>query len=138
MQSKAIEVVSERWRRIVLFGIALMLASTACGCGDDKPVVSDANKLFIEASKLIGEGQKQAALDKLNESIASEPLLWSYRERAKLLLEMGRDQDALKDCDAALQLAPEDPDLLWLKGEIAKPAAQRFQGKFKTPPSSNR
>lgn len=138
MQSKAIEVVSERWRRIVLFGIALTLASTACGCGDDKPVVSDANKLFIEASKLIGEGQKQAALDKLNESIASEPLLWSYRERAKLLLEMGRDQDALKDCDAALQLAPEDPDLLWLKGEIAKPAAQRFQGKFKTPPSSNR
>lgn len=138
MQSKAIEVVSERLRRIVLFGIALTLASTACGCGGDRPIVSDANKLFIEASKLIGEGQKQAALDKLNESIASEPLLWSYRERAKLLLEMGRDEDALNDCDAALNIASEDPDLLWLKGEIAKPAAQRFQGKFKTPPSSNR
>jgi tetratricopeptide (TPR) repeat protein len=108
------------------------------GCGDDGPKVSDANKLFIEASKLIGEGHKEAALEKLNESIADEPLLWSYRERAKLLLEMGKDDAAIKDIDAALQLAPGDPDLLWLKGEIAKPAAQRFQGKFKSPPSSNR
>jgi tetratricopeptide (TPR) repeat protein len=115
-----------------------MLVSVTMGCGDDGPKVSDANKLFIEASKLIGEGHKEAALEKLNESIADEPLLWSYRERAKLLLEMGKDDAAIKDIDAALQLAPGDPDLLWLKGEIAKPAAQRFQGKFKSPPSSNR
>ncbi|MBA4104641.1 MAG: hypothetical protein C0485_02705 [Pirellula sp.] len=115
-----------------------MLVSVTIGCGDDGPKVSDANKLFIEASKLIGEGQQEAAFEKLNESIADEPLLWSYRERAKLLLEMGKDDAAMKDVDAALQLSPADPDLLWLKGEIAKPAAQRFQGKFKTPPSNNR
>ena len=128
-----------RHRRIRYFvGTLLMLVSVTIGCGDDGPKVSDANKLFIEASKLIGEGQKEAALEKLNESIAAEPLLWSYRERAKLLLETGKDDAAMKDVDAALQLAPADPDLLWLKGEIAKPAAQRFQGKLKTPPSSNR
>ena len=115
-----------------------MLFAVTIGCGDDKPKVSDANKLFIEASKLIGEGQKEAALEKLNESIAAEPLLWSYRERAKLLIETGKDDAAMKDVDAGLQLAPDDPDLRWLKGEIAKPAAQRFQGKFKTPPSNNR
>lgn len=128
-----------RRRRLRYFvGALLMLVSVTIGCGDDGPKVSDANKLFIEASKLIGEGQQQAALEKLNESISDEPLLWSYRERAKLLLETGKDDAAMKDVDAALQLAPADPDLLWLKGEIAKPAAQRFQGKFKSPPSSNR
>jgi tetratricopeptide (TPR) repeat protein len=116
----------------------LMLVAVTIGCGDSGPKVSDANKLFIEAGKLIGEGQKETALEKLNESIAAEPLLWSYRERAKLLLEIGKDDAAMKDVDAALQLAPDDPDLLWLKGEIAKPAAQRFQGRFKSPPSSNR
>jgi len=115
-----------------------MLVAVTIGCGDGEPKVSDANKLFIEASKLIGEGQKEAAIEKLNESIAAEPLLWSYRERAKLLIETGKDDAAMKDVDAGLQLTPDDPDLRWLKGEIAKPAAQRFQGKFKTPPSNNR
>lgn len=110
----------------------------AMGCGGGKQQVSNANQLFIEASKLIGEGQKKGALEKLNASIAIEPSLWSYRERAKLLTEQGNDEAALKDCDAALQLVPDDPDILWLKGEIAKPVAQRFQGKFKSPPSSNR
>jgi tetratricopeptide (TPR) repeat protein len=109
----------------------------AMGCGGEQQV-SNANQLFIEASKLIGEGQKDAALEKLNASIAVEPSLWSYRERAKLLTEQGKDEAALKDCDAALALVPDDPDMLWLKGEIAKPAAQRFQGKFKSPPSSSR
>lgn len=113
------------------------LLTLAMGCGGEQQV-SNANQLFIEASKLIGEGQKDAALEKLNASIAVEPSLWSYRERAKLLTEQGKDEAALKDCDAALALVPDDPDMLWLKGEIAKPAAQRFQGKFKSPPSSNR
>lgn len=121
-----------------LVGALLMLIAVTIGCGDDVPKVSDANKLFIEASKLIGEGQKEAAIEKLNESIAAEPLLWSYRERAKLFIETGKDDAAVKDIDAGLQLAPDDPDLRWLKGEIAKPAAQRFQGKFKSPPSNNR
>jgi len=128
-----------RRQRIRYLVVALlMLVAATIGCGDDGPKVSDANKLFIEASKLIGEGQKEKALEKLNESIAAEPLLWSYRERAKLLIEIGKDDAALKDVDAGLQLAPGDQDLLWLKGEIAKPATQRFQGRFKSPPSSNR
>lgn len=125
-------------RRRISYYIGALLVLISIGCGDNGPKVSDANKLFIEASKLIGEGHQQAALEKLDESIADEPLLWSHRERAKLLLEMGKDDAAMKDVDAALRLAPDDPDLLWLQGEIAKPAAQRFQGRFKSPPSSNR
>jgi tetratricopeptide (TPR) repeat protein len=119
---------------IALTGLLILVM----GCDDGEQQVSNANQLFIEASRLIGEGQKDAALKELNASIAIEPSLWSYRERAKLLTEQGNDEAAMKDCDAALALVPDDPDMLWLKGEIAKPVAQRFQGKFKSPPSSNR
>lgn len=83
-------------------------------------------------------GDKDQALESLNASIADEPMTWAYRDRAKILAERGDDKAALADCDAALKLAPDDPDILWLKGEFAKPAAQRFQGKFNVPPSTNR
>ncbi len=125
--------MKDRLSHTALSGLLIL----AIGCGGEQQV-SSANQLFIEASKLIGEGQNDAAVEKLNASIAAEPSLWSYRERAKLLTEQGKDEAALKDCDAALALVPDDPDMLWLKGEIAKPVAQRFQGKFKSPPSSNR
>jgi tetratricopeptide (TPR) repeat protein len=127
------------FRRLrIAFGLALLWSEALVGCGSKEIPISNSNQLFIEASKLLGEGQKDAALEKLSQSIAVEPSLWAYRERATLLLERGKDDEALKDCDAALSLAPEDPDILWLKGEIAKPAPQRFQGKFNSPPSSNR
>lgn len=125
--------MKDRPRHMALPGLLIL----AIGCGGEQQV-SSANQLFIEASKLIGEGDNDAAVEKLNASIAAEPSLWSYRERAKLLTEQGKDEAAIKDCDAALALVPDDPDMLWLKGEIAKPVAQRFQGKFKSPPSSNR
>ena len=124
----------DRLSHAALSGLVIL----AIGCNAGEQQVSNANQLFIEASKLIGEGRKDDAIEKLNASIAAEPSLWSYRERAKLLTEQGKDEAALKDCDAALALVPDDPDMLWLKGEIAKPAAQRFQGRFKSPPSSNR
>lgn len=131
--------LSPRYKKDRLSHVALTwLLIVAMGCDRGEQQVSNANQLFIEASKLIGEEQKDAALEKLNASIAIEPSLWSYRERAKLLTEQGNDEAALSDCDAALALVPDDPDMLWLKGEIAKPSAQRFQGKFKSPPSSNR
>lgn len=125
-------------RNCTALGLALIWCIATVGCGSNETPISNSNQLFIEASKLLGEGRKEAALEKLSQSIAAEPSLWAYRERAKLLLEQGKDDEALKDCDAALALVPEDPDMLWLKDEIEKPAAQRFQGKFKLPPSNNR
>lgn len=126
------------FEQIRVLGMAFILSAAASGCGSGERPLSDSHQLFIEASKLITQGQKDAALEKLSQSISAEPSHWAYRERAKLLLEQGKDNEALKDCDAALALVPDDPDMLWLKGEIAKPTTQRFQGKFKSPPSSNR
>jgi hypothetical protein len=62
--------------------------------------------------------------------------LWALRERAKLHAERGEDQAAREDCEAALAITPDDADVLWIKGELAKPAAQRFQGVAKSPPSN--
>jgi tetratricopeptide (TPR) repeat protein len=109
------------------------------GCArDEGPTLTDANKLFLEAQQSLAAGEKEKALEQLNASIAAEPMVWAYRERAKLYAEKGDDKAALADCEAALKLVPDDVDALWIKGELAKPAAQRFQGKFKTPPSSTR
>ena len=52
--------------------------------------------------------------------------------------QLGDDKAALADCEAALKLEPQDPDAAWIKREIAKPASERFRGKFKSSPSSNR
>jgi Tfp pilus assembly protein PilF len=114
---------------------ALLLLS---GCGDDRPPVSDANKLFLEAIDFLAKGQTDKAMDALNASIAADPTVWAYRERAKLRAQQGNDKDALDDCRAALVQSPDDPDILWLQGEFAKPTAERSQGRFKRPPSDNR
>jgi tetratricopeptide (TPR) repeat protein len=123
------------WRSPVL---ALISAALLAGCGEDEPVVSDANQKYLEASDLLAKGQTDQAIEALNASIEAGPTLWSYRMRAKLLAEKGNDKAALEDCEAGLKIIPDDPDLLWIKGELAKPAAKRFQGKFKDPPSRNR
>lgn len=121
-----------------LWKIAVLLSLVICGCGKSTSATSQANDLFLEAKGFLASGDTTKALDALNQSIAAEPTLWSYHERAKLHAQLGDDQSALADCAAALQLDPEDPDAAWLKSEIAKPAAERFRGKFKSSPSSNR
>ena len=108
------------------------------GCGAQEQVVSDANQKYIEATELLANGQTEAAMQALNSSIEAEPTLWAYRARAKIYAEKGNDQAALDDCAAGLKITPDDPDLLWIKGEIAKPKDKRFEGQFKAPPSSNR
>ncbi len=118
--------------------ILILVALLSCGCGKGESSTSQSNDLFLEAKASLAAGDNAKALDLLNQSITVEPALWSYRERAKLHSQMGNDQAGLDDCEAALQLAPDDPDTLWLKAEFAKPAAQRFQGNFKAAPSSNR
>jgi hypothetical protein len=119
-----------------------LLGTTAiislAGCGAKEQVVSDANQKYIEATELLAKGQTEEAMQALNASIEVEPTLWAYRARAKISAEKGNDQAALDDCAAGLKITPDDPDLLWIKGEIAKPKDTRFQGQFKTPPSDNR
>ena len=54
------------------------------------------------------------------------------------LRQLGDDALALEDCQSGLALQPDDADLMWLQAELRKPAAERFQGAFKQPPSSKR
>lgn len=118
--------------------IASLALFASGGCGAGETPVGDANKLFIQASELIAKGDNSGALTSLDASIAAQPTVWAYRERAKLKADSGDEAAALADCESALALAPGDVDILWLKGEFVKPKAQRFQGPFKNPPSSNR
>ena len=129
-----------RIRRVDLssyLAIALSCGLSGCG-GTNEPPVSEANRLFLEAQELRAQGNTDGAIEKLAASIAAEPTLWAFTERAKLHAQAGNDRAAIEDCDAALKTFPDEPDLLWLKGELQKPKEQRFQGRFKTPPSANR
>ena len=116
----------------------MVLSLVMGGCSKSKSTTSQANDLFLKAKDFLASGDTNNALDALNQSIALEPALWSYHERAKLHAKLGDDKAALADCRAALELEPQDPDAAWIKSEIAKPASERFRGKFKSSPSSNR
>ena len=120
-----------------LFGVLIAVCLVA-GCGSDAPPASDGAQKYIEAKALLEKGQQDEALAALDASIEAEPNFWALRDRAQLLAELGKDEAAQKDCEAALAIVPEDPDVLWIKKELAKSVDQRFQGAAKNRPSSNR
>jgi Tfp pilus assembly protein PilF len=115
--------------------IALFFVVSIGACHPDKAEMTEANNSLIEARQAIDAGDTAKAMAALDRSIASRPMIWSYFERAKLHLQNGDERSALLDCQSALEISPEDPEILWLKGEIEKPANKRFQGEFKNPPS---
>lgn len=120
---------------------ALLLVSLAVvtGCGDSgEPKFDKATNHFIEAQAALESGDREKAMTHLDASIAGKPSVWAYRKRAELHLEMGNDQQALQDAKDGLALDPEDRDMKWLVGELAKPAAQRFKGRFANPPSASK
>jgi tetratricopeptide (TPR) repeat protein len=125
-------------RRIELFVGIMSTMCLLCSCTSDQPPLTNSAQTYIEAKELLDKGQKEEALAALNASIKDKPTFWALRDRARLLAERGEDGAALKDCEAALMISPDDVDILWIKGELAKPKEQRFQGQFKEPPSSNR
>ncbi|MBA3483722.1 MAG: hypothetical protein H0T51_18085 [Pirellulales bacterium] len=125
-------------RQIILILGVMFTTCLSCGCASDEPPLSNSTKTYLEAKELIAKGQKEEALIALDASIKESPTLWSLRDRAKLHAERGEDKAAREDCEAALTVTPDDLDVFWIKGELAKPKEQRFQGQFKNPPSSNR
>lgn len=124
--------------RIAIIGCVVSAPFLALGCGGEQQTISTPNELLIEARQLASEGQTDQAIEKLNASIDAGPTVWAHRLRAQLLAERGEDEAALQDCEAALELAPDDVDALWIKKELTKPKDQRFQGAFQNPPSSKR
>jgi tetratricopeptide (TPR) repeat protein len=119
--------------------VLLMFVFPASGCGDsDKGVPEAAVNHFIAASKAIADGDREAALRELTASIEQKPTAWAYYQRAKVLLDGGQESEAADDCVKGLELEPDHRDLKWFAGELKKPAAKRFRGRYKNPPSASK
>jgi hypothetical protein len=112
-------------RSLVLYLFTLLACA---GCGEGKPNLDDGAQLLIEARKAIQAGDKEAAMQLLDRSIAAKPYTWAYVERARLHGEQDNDEAARADVRAGLELEPGSSELKWIEKELKKPAAQRFKG----------
>lgn len=117
------------------------IAAIACiavmGCGErDAVELTEEQNYFVLAADALYSGDDAKALEMLAKSIETKPSRYAHYERAKLYEKQGADEQALADCAAALELQPGDKDVLWLQGEIKKPKAKRFKGRFANPPSA--
>ena len=110
--------------------VPLFIALIGCGGSGDLELDS-ASENLLSAQELIEQGDHQAALQKLDESIEATPDAWTYFERAKLHAELGNDEKANSDIAAGLKLDGKNSKLLWLRQEMKKPKTSRFK---KNPP----
>lgn len=117
---------------------AAILLLPLAGCGEKHSEVKKSNELLIEARQAIVSGDTAKAIEALNASIEAQPNTWALFELAQLQLKEGDEQAALASCVQGLELDSESADILWLKGEIEKPAEKRFKGRFKFPPSQRK
>ena len=119
-----------------------LLVSTlfmACGCGSSEEAnFGSAREAYLEAMQAAQQGDTAKAIEGLTASLAAVPAAATYMERAKLYLAEGRQDEALQDCQAALELDPENEDVKWLLGEVKKPEKERFKGDQQAPPSSGK
>jgi hypothetical protein len=109
-----------------------VISSVACQPAA-KPL-GTATDHFLAAQDALDKGDKETALRELDASIAADPQVWSYFERARLLADLKKDDQAMADCQAGLGLDPENVKLKWLRDELKKPADRRFQGRNAEPP----
>jgi tetratricopeptide (TPR) repeat protein len=114
------------------------LALISIGCGTPAAPMPSSDSLYLEAQQLYSKGQNDQAIEKLDASIDAGPTSWNYFLRARIHVQQGNDQAALADCEEGLKLDPADIKLIWLKGELGKPQAARFQGALKNPPIEKR
>lgn len=135
---RSAKIGADGFRNVFVACLATVGLWSLLGCAETETGMTKSRTSLIEARDAIAAGDSAKAIELLNASIADQPNTWAYFELAKLQLAGGDDQAALASCDAALQLDPESPDLVWLKGEIGKPEANRFKGRFKDPPSARK
>ena len=118
---------------------AAMLLWVVAGCGDSGgPELDDSAHSFIAAQQALARGDTEKAMQQLTASITARPDAWAYYQRAKLYADAGNDRAALADCQAGLQLDPENANLHWLDRELKKTAGQRFKGTNAQPPSAKK
>lgn len=81
---------------------------------------------LLEAKILLGEGQYRKALKTLRVAVSKEPGDPYLRlELAKLAARLGRMEEAAEHAETALEGAPEDPDVLFVVGEVFQRLAAR-------------
>lgn len=114
----------------------VVLCMLAGGCGGQQ--LPDAVNYHMEAIVAAEKEDYETAIEMITRAIERNESSDALLDRARFQLAMGRDEEALADCRAGLNLEPDHPDLVWLKGEIEKPADWRFQGPNAQPPSHHR
>ncbi len=119
-------------RRASSLATLLLGSFLLAGCASEE---ESAREKFTSAYSAIAAGDTEAAMELLGESIETSPTSYAYYQRARLLTDADKVDEALADCEAGLQLEPEHADLKWLQDELQKPADKRFKGRNANPPS---
>jgi tetratricopeptide (TPR) repeat protein len=107
------------YRRIVLSLLLPLLLGSSLPAAAAQPLRADAEYRFLIAKSLAEEGRLLDALAELDRALAAagdEPYL--RLERAALLFQLGRLDEAAEEAAAARVAAPADPDVLRLQGRI--------------------
>ncbi len=107
-----------------------------CGGSQEKALPGFAQS-FSEAQAAIDAGDTAGALTALQASIDAEPTVFAYMERIKLNGKQGNDAAVEEDVQAILELDKENRDVAWIRAEMKKPAAARFDPTAK-PPSATK
>lgn len=118
-----------------ILGMVAGLLFTA-GCSGQK--LPESIHLHMEGAKAADAGDHAKAVELFSGAIDEDPNPDAYLDRARSLLALGREDEAIRDCDAGLALDAEHQDLKWFRAEANKPESQRFQGVHREPPSYRR
>jgi tetratricopeptide (TPR) repeat protein len=101
--------------------LALSCLEKAVGLApDDRRIFRGyVNALFVRACRLLAKGDADMARQMLGFVIdngldGAAPRLW----RARAYRELGRFNEALADCEAAIRQSPDDGSLLWLRAGL--------------------
>ena len=122
-----------RVRPVSVSWLSVALGISVLGGCSSEPELSDGVQHFLAAQDAIARGDNETALQELNISIELEPDGWSYYQRAKIYREMGKDKEAIADCESGLKLDPDHVELKWLLAELRKPEGRRFPAWFPPP-----
>ncbi len=119
--------------------VAVLVAQSllVAGCNHDR-AASESGNYFMEAQKAIRDGDTERAIELLTKSIESAPSTWAHFQRGTEAARIGNDDLAREDIQAIEAVEPEHNDLPWLRGELEKPVADRFQGRNAQPPSQGK
>lgn len=113
----------------------LTIGLIGCGGSEQKALPSFAQSMG-EAQEALARGDTAAALTALQASIDAQPNSFAYIERIKINAKQGNDAAVEEDVQALLKIDPENRDIGWIRAEMKKPAASRFDANSKQPSMS--